>query len=346
MADDPAILLQSGFNSLGGIHHTMLSPALQVNGDLGSLNDEQLLKFAEAERIRKNQVSFSSYTIEADNRLCVISNDSQSLNRFLDTYGGVFDIVPLLVNASHPDFSEVTDFSVSFTDSTCRLKYSTRSPVDPDKCTYCGLCGRSCPESCISEALFFDFSTCSFCRDCEKICPTGAIDIDAVEQNELEISALLALGDTPVEGIDGYRNFYRESTLDRYLATLFPSRIDEVITCNHAICQFSSRTESGCDKCIQACAFDALRGEEKIIIDPLTCTECGSCVSICPTGAMQYQRFDDTAFFEFFRTFSLEQTSIVVIGAEKELHSFWWNFRGGELDTGTHVFFEYPQLNA
>ena len=276
--------------------------------------------------------------------MCVISNNSRSLNRFLDTYGGILDIIPLLVKESHPDFSQVTDLAASFADNTCRIDYSIRSPVDLGKCNYCGLCGRLCPEACISEILFFDFETCSFCRECEKACPTGAIDIYAVEQKTLEVPALLALGDTAVQGAEKSRNYYREANLSTYFSTLFPSQVEEVITCNHAICQFSSRSKTGCDKCIQVCAFDALKADDKIIIDALKCTECGSCAGICPTGAMQYLRFDDTAFIDFFRTFHLKEHSVVVLGTEQELHSFWWTHRENRFDN--YLFLEYPRLSA
>ena len=344
LSEDHTILLQSGFPRMSRESQTLLSPALQLNGDLAGFDDEQLHCFAEAERIRKNQASFSSYTIEADNRLCVISNDSRSLNRFLDTYGGILDITPLLVKESHPDFSQITDLAVSFTGSAWRIEYSIRSPVDQNRCSYCGLCGRLCPETCISETLFFDFETCSFCRECEKTCPTAAIDIYAVEQKILEVPAVLALGDTTVQGTEETRNFYREEHLESYLATLFPSQVEEVITCNHAICQFSSRSKTGCDQCLQVCAFEALSGDEKIVIDGFKCTECGRCAGICPTGAIQYKRFDDTAFIEFFRTFHLKENAVVVLGSELELHRFWWAHRGNSFDN--HLFLEYPRLNA
>ena len=344
LSDDHTILLQSGFSKLCCESQIPLSPALQLNGDLAGFDDKQLRCFAEAERIRKNQASFSSYTIEPDNRLCVISNNSQSLNRFLDTYGGILDLTPLLVKESHPDFSQITDLAVSSNGKGWRMEYSIRSPVDQNKCSYCGLCGGLCPETCISETVFFDFETCSFCRECEKVCPTGAIDIYAAEQKVLEAPAILALGDTAVQGTEASRNYYRDEDLERYFATLYPSQLEEVITCNHAICQFSSRGETGCDQCLQVCAFEALKGDEKIVIDAFKCTECGRCAGICPTGAIQYQRFADSAFIEFFRTFHLKENTVVVLGTEQELHSFWWAHRGSRFDN--HLFLEYPRLNA
>ena len=337
---DSRVLLQSGFPGISTERNSVLSPALQLNGDLAGFDEEHLRLFAEAERIRKNQASFTSYTIEPDNRLCVVSNNAQALNNFINTYGGVLDIVPLLINGSHADFSEVTELTISSDKNGYRIEYSSRSPVDTYKCTYCSLCGKVCPETCISETLFFDFDKCSFCRECEKVCPAGAIDIYAVEQNVLEIPAILTLGDTRVEVPENARNFYHESNINKYLSTLFPYQVDEVITYNQALCQFSSRSKSGCDECIQVCPFDAISGQEKIVINVLKCLECGRCAGVCPTGAIQYQRFDDQSFFEFFRTFPLKKKAIVVFGSAKELHSFWWHHHGTTFDN--HLFLEYP----
>jgi len=341
---DSQVLLQSGFNGLNQDSQISLSPALQLNGDIAGLEDKSLRLFAEAERIRKNQTTYSSYTVEPDNRICLISDNASSLGHFFDTYGGVLDIVPILQKGSHPDFIEATELDISYHENRYRIEYSVRSPVDSKKCSYCGLCGSECPEECISEKLFFDFEACTFCRECERICPVGAIDIYAVEQNTLEIPALLILGETEVKLPDNAQNHYDESDLEKFLSAQFPSQVDEVISCNHTICQFSSRTDAGCDECIRACSFGAISGEEQIVINPFKCVECGGCAGVCPTGAIVYHRFEDSIFSEFFRTYPLETRTMVVIGPEEELHRFWWQHRGSRFDN--HLFLEFPRSDA
>jgi len=344
LSDDSQILLFSGFSKLRQDGHTMFSPALQLNGDLAGFSNEQLRLFAEAERIRKTQISYNSYTIEPENRLCVVSNNNQSLNEFIDIYGGVFEIEPLLTKGSDPEFSSVTEMSISSKKSGFKIDYSVRSPVNYKKCNYCGQCGTQCPEQCISESLYFDFNACTFCRDCEKICPTQAIDIYAIEERTLEVPAILSLGDTDLQISDGSRHYYQEADITRLLSSLFPFQVDEVISCNPEICQYSSRTNAGCSECIQACSFGAISGGDKISINALKCVECGQCAGSCPTGALQYLRYDDTSFIEFFRTYPLTGCPAIVLGSDSTLHSTWWANQGKQFDN--HLFLEYPKLNA
>lgn len=55
------------------------------------------------------------------------------------------------------------------------------------------------------------------------------------------------------------------------------------------ICAHGRRGLSGCHACIDACATDAIRSlGESIEVDPYLCQGCGSCVTVCPTGAMTY----------------------------------------------------------
>ncbi|MBQ7701957.1 MAG: 4Fe-4S binding protein [Candidatus Methanomethylophilaceae archaeon] len=41
-----------------------------------------------------------------------------------------------------------------------------------------------------------------------------------------------------------------------------------------------------CGACISECPQNAIRMDERIIIDNSLCIECGECAEICPTGAI------------------------------------------------------------
>jgi len=338
------ILLSSGFSSIikDTSHH--ISAALQLNGDFSGLDEEQLRSFADADLKRKHQSVFSSYSVEPENLVCVISANSNQLHSFVDTYGGILTIEPLLLSGSDRAFGSVTEIAISYHAGSYAIDFSLRSPIDYSKCNYCGKCAPACPESCISETLYFDFNKCSFCRDCEKICPTGAIDIYTIERRKLTAPALIILGEIAVELPENTEHVYSEETLNDYFSSLYPYQVEEVISCNQSICQYSTRTKSGCSLCIDGCKFGAISAPDGIKINSQKCVECGYCAGVCPTGAIEYKRFEDGSFFEFFRTFSLPVNTVVVLGDECRFHQLWWTNREKRYP-GT-VFIEYPNNQA
>lgn len=55
------------------------------------------------------------------------------------------------------------------------------------------------------------------------------------------------------------------------------------------ICAHGRRGLAGCRNCIDACAAEAIRSiGETVEVDPYLCQGCGSCATVCPTGAMTY----------------------------------------------------------
>ncbi len=339
------IILSGGFPTLSPETTFALSPALQLSTDLTSLGEGDLKALAEADLARINSINFRSYDIDADLRVCVIASNSEQLETFLDTYGGILEIEPLLYNKNHPDFPAVTEIEIANNNGSCEISFTQRSPVNVDLCTYCGECGAVCPENCISSHLQVDFAKCTFCKECEKVCSTDALDIYGVEEKRMQLPAIVILDGVNLDLPEIGNGIYEEKQVRSYFKTLFSSNIEEVVCHDNSICQYSGRLVIGCNRCVVSCPHGAVSKDEKgIKIDHLSCEECGNCIAVCPTGSMQYARFDDQAWIEYFKVAKVSKGATIIIGAEKELHSFWWHKKGQRYDN--ILFVEYPNIES
>ena len=338
------VLLASGFTSVSPKASFPLSSALQLNHDLARLSPERLHRIALAEFERIQATNYRSYAIEPDSRLCVVAKDHARLHEFVATYGGMVELTPLLLSTTDPSFPTVGELRVTRERDGLRFDYIERAPVDLSRCSYCGHCGEVCPEGCIDEELHIDASRCTVCRQCEQACPQEAIDIDGGEERTLRLPALLILdGAEDLELPADRSGIYDGDALAGYFADQSAVIVDEVISCDPTICQHNRGQRAGCSACLQSCPANALRaGRKGIEVDGLLCVECGSCVAVCPTGAMQYERQRDESFTRAVTALQPEGATVVV-GSGKALQRLWWH--RPKLPEHT-LFLEYPQLGA
>ena len=343
--DGKDILLAGGFTSMTAENTFPLSITLQLNHALTMLGAGEISKIAQAELRRNNAVNYRSYTLEPDNHVCVVGDSADQMNAFLDTYGGVLEIEPLLIKEYHPEIPTVTELNIAPHGQKCRLEYQVRSPMNLDLCTYCGDCGPACPEQCISENLFVDYNICTFCKECEKVCEAGAIDVHGASCKVIEVPALIILGQSAVGVPEGCANVYSPDSLSDYFKTLFPCRVDDVVVCDNRLCQFSGNLSRGCDLCLSSCPHGAIIQDVRgVTVDSFKCEECGACVAACPTGALQNERFNDASFIDYFRDLIIPHGGTVVIGDEKNLHRLWWQQQGKKR---THtLFLQYDRVQS
>lgn len=197
-----------------------LSPTLQLNGDLTDLDDDVLASIGRAELNRLNSLRFRSYTIEADGSVIVIGSSAGQLNTFLDTYGGILQISPLLSRGFSEQFdtldeAKIKDAEISEEKNGIIIQYLSRKPLLKDHCTLCGSCVSVCPENCISEQLYLDLSRCTLCNECVKVCPSEAIDLHGVLTCRVEAASLLVLKGVSVELPQPSSRVFNEEQLDR-----------------------------------------------------------------------------------------------------------------------------------
>jgi ferredoxin len=340
------ILLAGGFPRLSPDLPFPLSPTLQMNLDLTTRGEGGLKELAGAELERINSVNFSSQFVDSDPRVCVLGGAATDLERFLATYGGVLEIEPILIKDCHPDFPGAVEASVLSGKKGYRVDFTVRSPIDKEVCTYCGRCGNTCPEACLSENLFVDYSRCTLCRNCEQICPVQAIDMSAVETRSLHVPAVVVLNGAVVDLPQDRARIFTEETLTEFFATISAAEIQNAITCDNKICQYAGRLGIGCQLCRNICPASAITfGPDGVAVNAKVCRECGACVAVCPTGALQYERFTDRSFYRYLHRVQYSPGTTVVVGSEEELHRFWW--RTGTEARNDHLFFlEHPNGNA
>ncbi len=341
---DDQIFLASGFSSLYDDTNLLLSPTLQLNGDLGDFSPDQLAMIGRAELDRHRGTQYRSMIREANPKVVVLGKSAEELDRFIDTYGGVLEITGLLSRGMHPDFTTAAELDIREKKDHVYLDFLVRTPVNLSLCTYCGNCGPVCPEHCIDEQLFLDLGRCTFCKACVTACPADAIDLHGAQRRSIKTPALLSLTED-IELPEDSEGIFNKNNLPGLFASIFTGRIDETVLSNSRLCQYSGQYDLGCDLCLRTCRHNAIqRHSSGIRVDQQRCLECGACVAICPTGAMQSLRFTDRNFIAYWRNIPMEPGCSIVIGSEQLLHRFWWHNRN---QTFPRTFFlEHPVPTA
>jgi len=62
------------------------------------------------------------------------------------------------------------------------------------------------------------------------------------------------------------------------------------VAVNERICAHGRSLKAGCSNCIEVCATEAIvSAGDTIKLDPYLCQGCGTCTTVCPSGALSYQ---------------------------------------------------------
>ena len=80
------------------------------------------------------------------------------------------------------------------------------------------------------------------------------------------------------------------------------------------ICQYNERREEICGKCEEVCPTVAiLKDDEKkhLEFSQIDCHGCGGCISVCPSGALDYTQMPRTAFSEI-KEFYADKVALIV----------------------------------
>lgn len=110
-------------------------------------------------------------------------------------------------------------------------------------------------------------------------------------------------------------NFKDEEELLSFLKSKIPHfNFKTFITYNSSVCQYHKRRSEHCAKCAEICPTTAILKDEEerqLEFSQIDCLGCGGCVSVCPSGSLDYAPMNRESFFKMLEFVARKKLCII-----------------------------------